>query len=51
MYQITIKVNGEDVKLTEYPGKIIMDVILAMLGTLKGVDEVKDAVIELKILP
>ena len=48
MYEIKIKVNGEDVRLTEFPAKIITDVILAMLATLKGVEEIKDVVIEIK---
>ena len=48
MYEIKIKVNGEDVKLTDFPGEIITNAILAMIKTLHGVDEVKDAVIEIK---
>ncbi len=48
MYKITIKVNGEEIYLTGYPSEIISAVVLAMLQTLKGVGEVKDAVIELK---
>lgn len=48
MYEITIKVNGEEVELSSFPSEIITDVLLAMLKSLKGVDEVKDAVIELK---
>jgi hypothetical protein len=48
MYQITIKVNGEEIYLTGYPSEIISEVILTMLKTLKGVEEIKNAVIELK---
>lgn len=48
MYEIKIKINGEEVKLTEFPAKIIADVILAMLKTLRGVKEVEDVVIEMK---
>ena len=48
MYEIKIKVNGEDVKLTDFPGEIIANAILAMLKTLHGVDEIEEAVIELK---
>ncbi len=47
MYNINIKVNGEEIELSGYPSEIISEVLLAMLQTLKGVDEVKDAVIEL----
>ncbi|NPV40221.1 MAG: hypothetical protein HPY72_02610 [Anaerolineae bacterium] len=48
MYQITIKVNGEEIYLTGYPSEIISEVILTMLKTLKGVEEIKNAVIEIK---
>ncbi len=48
MYNISIKVNGEEIELSGYPREIISAVLLAMLQTLKGVGEVKDAVIELK---
>jgi osmotically-inducible protein OsmY len=48
MYQITIKVNGEEVYLTGYPSEIISEVILTMLKTLKGVEEIKNALIEIK---
>ena len=47
MYEITIKVNGEEVQLSGYPSEIITSVLLAMLATLKGVDEVKNAEIQL----
>jgi len=49
MYQITIKVNGKDVYLTEFPTQIISNILIGMLKSLKEVDEVKDAVIELKL--
>ena len=48
MYETKIKVNGEEVFLTEFPEQIITDVILAMLKTLKGVEEIEDVVIEMK---
>ena len=48
MYQITIKVNGEEIYLTGYPSEIISEVILTMLKTLKAVEEIKNAVIEIK---
>ncbi len=48
MYQVTIKVNGVDVNLTDFPARIITNVLLGILNSLKDVDEIKDAVIELK---
>ena len=48
MYDIKIMVNGEEIELSGFPGEIISEAIVAMLKTLRGVDEVKDAVIELK---
>ncbi|MCJ7519944.1 MAG: hypothetical protein MUO42_09795 [Anaerolineaceae bacterium] len=49
MYQITIKVNGKDVYLTEFPTQIITNILLGILKSLKEVGEVKDAVFELKV--
>ena len=48
MYEIKITVNGEEVKLTEFPREIITNTILAMLKSLKGVEEVNKVIIELK---
>ena len=48
MYQVTIKVNGKDIYLTEFPTQIITNVLLAILKSLKDVEDIKDAVIELK---
>ena len=49
MKELSIKVNGEDVRLTDFPREIITNLILAILKSLKDVDEdVKSAVIELK---
>lgn len=48
MYAINIKVNGEDVKLTEFPAKIITDVILAMLKSLHGVEDIEHATIDVE---
>jgi len=47
MEKISIQVNGEKVKLTEFPAKIITSTIKAMLKTLRDVDEIKSAVIKL----
>jgi|LDZU01.1.fsa_nt_gi hypothetical protein len=48
MYKITIKVNGKEISLSDFPGEIITNVLLAMLNSLKDVDTIKEAVIELK---
>lgn len=47
MYDIKVTVNGEEIELTEFPGEIISEAIIAMLKTLRGVEEVKDVMIEL----
>ena len=39
--EIKLRVNGIEVKLSDFPREIIMRTILAMLSTLKGVDEIK----------
>ena len=48
MYKVTIKVNGKDIYLTDFPTKIITNILLGILESLKEVEEIKDAVIELK---
>ena len=48
MYDIKVTVNGEEIELSGFPGEIISEAIMAMLKTLRGVEEVEDAVIELK---
>ena len=48
MYKVTIKVNGNDINLTDFPTKIITNILLGILESLKGVEEIRDAVIELK---
>ena len=48
MYDIKITVNGEKIELSGFPGEIISEAIVAMLKTLRGVEDVKDAVVELK---
>jgi hypothetical protein len=49
MKELSIKVNGDDVRLTDFPREIITNLILAILKSLKDVDEnVESVVIELK---
>jgi hypothetical protein len=48
MYKIEIKVNGSEVKLTEFPAKIIQNAIIGMMKSLHGVEEIEDAVIRIR---
>ena len=41
MQDITIKVNGKNIPLTEFPAEFIKNSICGMLRSLKGVDEIK----------
>jgi len=49
MDKIEIEVNGESIKLTGFPAKIIKNTIIGMLKSLRGVDEVESAVIRLGV--
>ncbi len=48
MQTITLKVNGKEVPLTQFPAEIITQTILGMLKALKGVEEIKDVEISIK---
>jgi len=48
MYTLQITVNGEAIETTHFPKEIITNTIIAMLQSLRDVDEIKTAVIELK---
>ena len=41
MQDITIKVNGKKIPLSEFPAKFIKNSISGMLRTLKDVEEIK----------
>ena len=45
--EISIKVNEKEVELTEFPAKIITNVVIGILDSLRGVDEIGSAVIQL----
>ncbi len=47
MQEITIKVNGKNINLSEFPAEFIKNSIFGMLKSLKGVDEIKT--VEIKI--
>jgi len=49
MIDINIQVNGEDVRLTDFPREIITNILLAMLRSLKGVENIKDVVIKMEM--
>jgi len=46
--KISVEINNEKVELTEFPTKIIINVLLGMLQSLHGVDEVQTAVVRLE---
>ncbi len=45
---LRITIDGKIIPLTEFPEQIITNTILAMLGSLKGVQDIRDVHIELK---
>jgi hypothetical protein len=49
MDRISIKVNGKEVMLTEFPTDIIKNAIVGMLKSLKGVEKIKDVEIRFKL--
>ena len=49
MIDINIQVNGKDVRLTDFPREIITNILLAMLRSLKGVENIKDVVIKMEM--
>lgn len=49
MYTLQITVNGEPIETTHFPKEIITNTILAMLKTLRDVDDIETAVIEMKL--
>ena len=48
MSDIKIKVNGDEIILSEFPSEILISTICGMLKPLKGVDEIKDIEIKIK---
>jgi hypothetical protein len=49
MDNISIKVNGKEILLTEFPTEVIKNTICGMLKSLKGVDEIKDVEIKFEV--
>jgi hypothetical protein len=48
MSEITLKVNGKNIPLSEFPAEFIKNSINGMLRTLKGVDEIETVEIKIK---
>ena len=46
---IMIKVNGKEIGLTEFPSEIIKNTLIGMLQSLKGVEEISEAEIKIKL--
>lgn len=49
MEKMSIKVNGKEIILTEFPTDIVKNTIVGMLKTLKGVEKIKDVEIRFKL--
>ena len=49
MEEISVKVNGKQIQLTEFPTEIIKNTTCGMLKSLKGVDEIKNVEIRFKM--
>ena len=49
MEKISVKVNGQEIPLTEFPTELIVNSICGMLRSLKGVDEIKNVEIKFKL--
>jgi len=48
MYTLQITVNGERIETTHFPKEIITNTVVAMLQSLRDVDDIKTAIVELK---
>jgi len=49
MVKISIKVNGQEIPLAEFPTEIIANTICGMLKSLKDVDEIKNVEIKFEV--
>ena len=50
MNEVILKVNGEEIPLTEFPSEMIAQTILGMLRALHGVDDdVEEISIDIKV--
>ena len=49
MEKISVKVNGKEIPLTEFPAEFIVNSICGMLRSLKNVDEIKKVEIQFEL--
>lgn len=49
MEELTIKVDGKQIPLTEFPSEFIKQTILGMLSSLKGVGEINSVEIRFTV--
>ena len=49
MEKISVKVNGKEIPLTEFPAEFIVNSICGMLRSLKDVDEIKKVEIQFEL--
>jgi len=49
MENISIKVNGKDIPISEFPSEFIKNSICGMLKSLKGINEIKNVEIKFKL--
>ena len=49
MEKISVKINGQEIPLTEFPAEFIVNSICGMLRSLKGVDEIKKVEIQFEL--
>jgi len=49
MEKMSIRVNGEEIPITEFPSDFIKNSICGMLRSLKGVDEIKAVEIKFEL--
>lgn len=49
MEDILVKINGEEIQLTEFPAEFIKNSICGMLRSLKGVKEINHVEIKFKL--
>ena len=49
MEDVIVKINGNQIPLTEFPSEFIKKTITGMLQSLKGVDEIKEVEIRFAV--
>lgn len=49
MEKMSVKINGEEIPISEFPSDFIKNSICGMLRSLKGVDEIRDVEIKFEL--